>query len=226
MRTFLIAIGLGLAPGGVALADAADNCVQNNDRDRQIRACTLIIEGRVKGHEFAAAKAVPYYNRGNAYNSKGEHDRAIADYGQAIRLDPKNRTPITTAASPITAKAIMTAPSRITISYQLRPANTGSYMNRGIAHYSKGDYDRAIADYGQAIRLNPKDANSLCDPRHRLSQQGRYYDRAIAEFGQSIRLDPKDPKAYENRGYAYDSKGDFDRAIADTASPSASTRNR
>ena len=29
-----------------------------------------------------------YYNRGVAYGKKGELDRAIADYDQAIRLDP------------------------------------------------------------------------------------------------------------------------------------------
>ena len=27
--------------------------------------------------------------RGNAYGRKGDHDRAIADYNEAIRLDPK-----------------------------------------------------------------------------------------------------------------------------------------
>jgi tetratricopeptide (TPR) repeat protein len=29
-----------------------------------------------------------YKNRGNAYNKKGEHGRAIADYTRAIELDP------------------------------------------------------------------------------------------------------------------------------------------
>jgi hypothetical protein len=31
-----------------------------------------------------------YDGRGNAYNKKGDLDRAIADYTQAIQLDPKN----------------------------------------------------------------------------------------------------------------------------------------
>ena len=29
-----------------------------------------------------------YYNRGFAYEEKGEHDQAIADYTEAIRLKP------------------------------------------------------------------------------------------------------------------------------------------
>jgi tetratricopeptide (TPR) repeat protein len=28
-------------------------------------------------------------NRGNSYGDKGSYDRAIVDYNQAIRLDPK-----------------------------------------------------------------------------------------------------------------------------------------
>ena len=30
-----------------------------------------------------------YYNRGLAYGDKGEHDKAITDFTEAIRLDPK-----------------------------------------------------------------------------------------------------------------------------------------
>jgi tetratricopeptide (TPR) repeat protein len=33
---------------------------------------------------------------------------------------------------------------------------TVAYINRGIAYYRKGDYDRAIADFDQAIHLDPK----------------------------------------------------------------------
>ena len=30
-----------------------------------------------------------FYDRGLAYESKGDHDKAIADHTEAIRLDPK-----------------------------------------------------------------------------------------------------------------------------------------
>ena len=32
--------------------------------------------------------ALAFYNRGNAYDGKGQPDRAIGDYDQAIRLNP------------------------------------------------------------------------------------------------------------------------------------------
>ncbi len=40
--------------------------------------------GQLSGADLAAA----YNNRGTVYDEKGEYDRAIADYGQALRLKP------------------------------------------------------------------------------------------------------------------------------------------
>jgi tetratricopeptide (TPR) repeat protein len=87
MRASFIAIGLALASCGGALADAESDCVQDKDQDLRIRGCTAAIQldkGRGEGLAWA------YYNRGNAYKDKGEVDRAMADYDQAVRLDPKN----------------------------------------------------------------------------------------------------------------------------------------
>ena len=36
------------------------------------------------------------------------------------------------------------------------------YIDRGIAYENKGEYDKAIADYTEAIRLDPKDAKAYC----------------------------------------------------------------
>ncbi|MGO9474379.1 MAG: hypothetical protein ACLPWS_13405 [Rhodomicrobium sp.] len=73
MRAFFVAIGLALATCGGALADAASDCSQDKNRDLQIRGCTAgILSGKWSGKNLAAA----YNNRGNAYNGKGEYDRA------------------------------------------------------------------------------------------------------------------------------------------------------
>jgi tetratricopeptide (TPR) repeat protein len=86
MRALFIAIGLALASCGGALADTVSDCVQDKDQDLRIRGCTAAIQSdKWRGEDLAWA----YNNRGNAYKDKGEVDRAIADYDQALRLDPK-----------------------------------------------------------------------------------------------------------------------------------------
>ena len=43
---------------------------------------------------------------------------------------------------------------------QLRRRHNVAYVSRGLAYHGKKDYDRAIADYNQAIQLDPKDADA------------------------------------------------------------------
>ena len=52
----------------------------------------------------------PYYRRGLVYVGKGEHDKAIADYSEAIRLSPKFALAYNKRASPMLTKAISTMP--------------------------------------------------------------------------------------------------------------------
>ena len=95
---------------------------------------------------------------------------------------------------------------------QVNRAN--AYINRGIAWRAKGDLDRAIADYNEAIRLNPKDANAYASRGKAWGDKGDL-DRAIADWNEAIRLNPKDSDLYRNRGYLYFYMGDFAVAAAD-----------
>jgi tetratricopeptide (TPR) repeat protein len=80
----------------------------------------------------------------------------------------------------------------------------------------KGDSDRAIADFTQAIQLSPKYTQAYNNRGVAYFERGDI-DRAIADYTQAIELDPKFALAYNNRSNAYGVKGDIDRAIADFA---------
>ena len=89
-----------------------------------------------------------------------------------------------------------------------------NYHNRGVAYREKGDTDRAIADYIEAIRLDPKHAEAHVNRGQAYSLKGET-DRAIADFTEAIRLDPKLAHAYFGRGLAYEKLADFARARSD-----------
>ena len=91
-----------------------------------------------------------------------------------------------------------------------------TYVYRGCAYRSKGDYDRAIADHTRAIELDPKYVSAYNNRGFAYGSKGDY-NRAIADYTRAIELDPNYALAYDNRGatYKYNVKGDYDRAIAD-----------
>ena len=77
----------------------------------------------------------------------------------------------------------------------------------------KGDPDRAIADYNEALRADPNYAAALYNRGIAWRRKGDL-DRAIADYDQAIRLNPT-AAAYNNRGSAWLAKGESERAIAD-----------
>jgi tetratricopeptide (TPR) repeat protein len=89
-----------------------------------------------------------------------------------------------------------------------------AFHNRGLAYYHKKDYDRAIEDYDQAIRLNPNNSDSFY--RRGLTYfEKNDYDRAIQDLDQTLKLNPDSVAALQKRGWAYENKNDYDQAIRD-----------
>ena len=52
-----------------------------------------------------------------------------------------------------------------------------AYYDRALSYGAKGDTDRAIADFNEAIKLDPPRRAGLLQPRHRLPAQGRHRPR-------------------------------------------------
>ena len=82
LRKLLFCLAL-LVVAGPATADDAMLC-STETGDAAVAACTRAI------NSGAGRPSINYNSRGEAYRSKGDMDRAIADYTEALRLDPKN----------------------------------------------------------------------------------------------------------------------------------------
>ena len=96
---------------------------------------------------------------------------------------------------------------------RLDPTRPEFFDNRGLSYAENGDYDRAIADYNEAIRIAPQ-ANFLTNRGDAYNKKGDL-DRAIADYDRALALNPGFDLAYNNRGAAFRKKGDLERAIAD-----------
>jgi len=65
----------------------------------------------------------------------------------------------------------------------------------------KKDYDKGIADFTEAIRLDPKDSKAFNDRGSTWSVQ-KEFDKAIKDYEEAFRLAPKDPSAAYNKACA------------------------
>ena len=66
-------------------------------------------------------------------------------------------------------------------------SNRALALYRGLAYVARGDNDRAITDYNEAIRLNP--TNGLTFNERGLAYKAKGdVDRAIADYDQAIQI--------------------------------------
>jgi tetratricopeptide (TPR) repeat protein len=89
-----------------------------------------------------------------------------------------------------------------------------AYSKRCSAHIRRGEFDAAIADCNEAIKLGPEYIQPLVNLGVAYLSK-RDFDRAILESSKAIKLNPGELSAWNNRGVAHFRKGEYDLAIAD-----------
>jgi tetratricopeptide (TPR) repeat protein len=139
--------------------------------------------------------------QGAAALEKHDYDLAVACYGKAIQVDPKNGRIYYDRAIAYNAKGDHDkAISDYSEAIRFNPKLVEAYYNRATAYETKGDYDKAIANYDEAIRLNPKLVQAYNNRGGDYEAKGDYA-KAIADYDEAIRVDPKYAVGCNNLGW-------------------------
>ncbi len=133
-------------------------------------------------------RASIYIARGLAYQNGGDRGKAIADFTEAIRLNPKDSRPYVSRGWAYTSndewgKAILDYDEAI----RLDSNDAGAYGKRGLAQLGKGELDKAIADFSEVIRLNPGSFIAYYSRGAAYKQKGDDV-KADADFAEAKRL--------------------------------------
>jgi tetratricopeptide (TPR) repeat protein len=115
-----------------------------------------------------------------------------------------------------TGEEALAACTRMITSNTLRGGDLAqAYLWRGITHSrNTGDWDRAIADFNEAIKLGTRDAGAYAGRAGAYMRKGEI-DRALPDLNQGLALDPKHSGVRNVFAYYYLKKGDYARGLAE-----------
>jgi len=82
--------------------------------------------------------------------------------------------------------------------------------DRGLAYEKSGDNQRALADYSQAIHLDPNFFEPLITLGRLYAEAGNF-SNAIKDIPESLRLGPGIAPQFYARAFSYAAIKDFDR---------------
>jgi tetratricopeptide (TPR) repeat protein len=208
---------LSLATAAIADPEPADPlgvCREQQVIDPKVRleACEKVIaSGQATGRDLAGALAV----RGNALMTRGDYDKAIATFNDALKVDPDNARIINLRGLAHERKGeddIAMADYNAAI--QKQPRFGIAYSNRGTIHLRHQALQSALDDFNVAIRLSPAFMLGHAN-RARVLIANRDFTGALADLADAQKLDPSAPQVINLRSIVNTALGKYDEAIAD-----------
>jgi tetratricopeptide (TPR) repeat protein len=97
------------------------------------------------------------------------------------------------------------------------PGTSEDHIDRGKEYAEEGQYDKAIHEFTEAIRLDPKNADAY-HQRGLAYDQQKEYDKAISDFTEALRLEHEDAEKgthLDARAAVHEHQKHYDKAIDD-----------
>lgn len=151
-----------------------------------------------------------YEVRGFCYTNQGDYDRAIADYTVAIAQNAHPGTVFERGQAYLKQKDYLHALADFNLSLKARPSFVPAYRLRAEAYIGIKDYNRAVSDAENALRLDNSAASrgSLGWVQYLAGK----LPEAIANSQMAIKMDPSVTFARFNLGLCYAVQGNADAA--------------
>jgi len=144
--------------------------------------------------------SVAYINRGNAWQEKGDYNRAIADYSMAVMTEPNAADAyLNRGLAYFQLENTTLALQDFNQAILLGAHDAEAYNNRGLLRASIGQIDMALSDFVKAAENDPLYVDAWIN-QGLMYANVKNYDPALEVLSRAIDLDGTSAKAYYWRG--------------------------
>jgi serine/threonine-protein kinase len=194
-------------------------------------AATAAAHQRVQADLAASQHAIAliHLGMGKALQTQGDLDGARAEVREAVRLRPEDAAFREALEDLLRATRDRDARDQLVKDLRARGDNAGAeavlreaaahdhslrHVALGVKLFEKNDLPGAIAEYRQALALEPANAEAQRRLADGLRLNGQI-DAALVEFRKALQLEPNRAWTHNNYGLALQARGDLDGAIAE-----------
>jgi tetratricopeptide (TPR) repeat protein len=154
-------------------------------------------------------------NRGNAYAANGDLYKALRDYGEVIKLDPKNAGAYVDRALVLVRLGdLKGAMKDYGQAINANPKQWQAYFNRAAELRNAGKLREALDDLNKVMELNPDFAGAYMNRASIYVRQGEL-DKAIDDYNATLLRDRNLADVYIARANTFVRKKDYRHALCD-----------
>jgi tetratricopeptide (TPR) repeat protein len=188
-----------------------DNLMKKRDYDGAIAAFTA-------SHEISPQNINVINARGIAYSNKGDDERALADYDLCLQLRPTFGSAYNNRGLIFMRRGEL---QRALDEFNLAVKHIFNDQSRFLHHYNRARvegllklYDASLADYAEALKVNPDGPQVPAYRCITYAGMGKF-DEAVADCNTVLAKAPNQIYSLTSRANAYLGKGNLDAALDD-----------
>ena len=155
-----------------------------------------------------------YLQRASSFDGLGKQESAIADYSEAIKLQPSN--PDLYLKRALLQKSMHNNDAALADFNQAVKLRPSLVSWRATFHRDQGNSQGAIEDFSSAIATNKGcgKAAELCN-RALVYADLDHHRKAIKDLSEALKIEPQRGDFFANRGSSYFGVADFKHSISD-----------
>ncbi len=156
-----------------------------------------------------------YFIKGFVYKETKDTLRAISNFQTCVEQEPNYYDAIIQLGNLYSTHNDPIALQYYNSALKLQPHSVEALYNRGLYYQNTGAAEKAVTDYNQLLKLNPRYGFAWFNLGYIAMKFEKDYQKAIPLFTNALNYENYYVEAYYNRGICYEKVGDKQKAKAD-----------